>query len=81
MLPKITDVQELRKDKGYYREADGSGSVFILSDGGKTRAMIKKPGGISFKITNEDLAKRPLYEGEKPELVRIRPCLSWNRKR
>ena len=77
MLRLVTDVQEMSKDKSYYRQPDGSGSVFIVTETGKTRAVIKKPGGIAFSVRNSDLEKLPLYEGEKPQLQRVRPY--WKR--
>ena len=73
MLKLVTDVQELRKDKGYYRQPDGSGSVFVVTNEGKNRAMIKKPGGITFSVCNNDLERLPLYEGERPTMQRKSP--------
>lgn len=75
MLKQIRDIHELRKDKGYYREPDGSGAAYCLIRCGKKRASIAKRGGIDFPICNEDLEARPLYEGIKPEVERVSPKL------
>ena len=79
MLRLVKDIQEMRKDKGYYRQPDGSGSAFIVTDKGKNRVIIKKPGSIAFSVCNADLEQQPLYEGERPILRKVNPYWKWRR--